>query len=233
VMVVDYLVSPTEPPLIKAMGRVSSAPELRGADIMWHEPEVGLVGIQRKEYTDLINSIKNGMLAKELAKMTPLGMSILVVEGRPRWTVEGVLLHRYISFDKVQYRSFLRSVQLRGVLVDYSEDTADTVVLIESIQKWASKGTHRSLDRRPKPKGTPSNWGYVTNKEWASHMLQSIPTIGPAQADAIFDHFGGSLPIALTVTEKELLEVPGVGPKTAKKIVAAFRGRTADSIKGG
>jgi ERCC4-type nuclease len=225
---VIFLVSPSEPQLIKAMGRVSSVPETRGADVMWFSATSGLCGIQRKTTEDLIGSIHNGRLNEELAKMVNLALAVLVVEGRPRWTTDGQLLHRYIRFTRAAYRSILRSVQLRGILVDHSDDTADTVVLIESIAKWSEKGEHRSLDRRPKPQSTPEHWGKITNRTWASHLLQSVPGIGPVQANAIFDHFGSRLPVGLTVTEKELLEVKGLGPGRVRKIVAAFGGKAGE-----
>jgi ERCC4-type nuclease len=223
----NYLIAPTEPPLLKALGNVSGIPELRGADVLFYVEKVGLVGVQRKTVDDLIASINDGRIASGLAKMQSLAMALLIVEGRPRWSMEGALLHSYARFSREQFRSFLRSVQLRGVLVDYSDDLADTVVLIESIQRWVSKGKHDSLDRRPKPKARAANWGHIESQEWAQHLLQSVPSIGPAQAKAIWDHFGG-LPVRLTVSKKELLEVRGVGEKVAAKIIAAFNGKAGD-----
>lgn len=220
----NFLVSPTEPALIKSLGIVSSVPEKHGADVFWTDATMGgFVGIQRKEIDDLLKSIQSGVLARELQKLLHCKLAILIVEGEPHFTPDGQLSHRFIRFTRTQYRSQLRSVQLRGIIVEHSSSTADTVALIESIARWVAKGEHRSLDRRPKPSNLDS-WGVLTNKAWASHLLQSIEGIGPAQAEAIFDHFDGKLPIEFTATVAQLMEVPRIGKRRAEMIVRSFGG---------
>ncbi len=216
-----FLVSPAEPLLIRALGTTSAVPEKLGADIVWADRTLGgTIGVQRKVYTDLIASEDDGRLTKELLQLPQCRMAFLIVEGRPTWTVDGMLNHQHLGYwSREGYRSLLRSVQTRGVIVEHSDDEADTISLIESIAKWIAKGTHRSLDRRPKA-GT-DRWGQKTHRGTQAHILQSVDGIGPAQANAILDHFG-ELPLQWSVGEDDLKAVRGLGPKKVKAMVAAI-----------
>lgn len=218
----DYLIAPSEPPPIKKLGRVSSIPEKHGADIFWYDKVLlGFVGVQRKEFGDLLNSVDDGRLAREVQQLQSNRVAHLIVEGRPRWTLDGMCMEKYHArWSRAAYRSLLRSVQGRGIFVEHSDSMADTVALVEEIRRWVSKGDHTSLDRRPKPK--TDSWGRISDEGWASHLLQSIDGIGPKQASAIWTHFGARLPISLTASVEELRQVPGLGPKKVALLLRAF-----------
>ena len=47
--------------------------------------------------------------------------------------------------------------------------------------------------------------------------MQSFDGVGPELARRIVAHFEG-LPLTWTATDDELLEVPGLGPKTLRKL---------------
>ncbi len=219
-----FLVSPTEhDPAVAAIGRAAFTPERHGVDILWAEPKVGgLIGIQRKELKDLIASVTDGRLAKEVQQMQSLKLAVLAVEGRANWTPDGVFVHRFVHWTRAQHRSLLRSVQQRGIVVEFTDDSADTVALCYEIAAWAAKGNHHSLDTRPKP--FPDKWGTRTSKAWGIHMLQSVPGIGPSHAESIWDSFDGNVPIGLTCNEARLAQVKGLGPKRIKSLVEAFGG---------
>ena len=220
----DFLISPAEHhTAIKSLGRISSIPERYGADILWWDDVIsGWVGVQRKAVPDLVASVTDGRLAKEIGQMNQCKVTSLIVEGRAHWSTDGVLMKSYARWTKAQHRSLLRSIQNRGVFVEHSDSPADTAVLVGEMASWVSKGDHKSLDRRPNP---PSDtWGRVSDKAWGCHLLQSIPDIGPKQAEEIWDHFEGKLPLQMTVGKKDLLKVRGLGPKKAEKILKAFGG---------
>lgn len=214
------LISPAEPPLIKTLGTVSATPEKYGADILWSERNVsGLVGIQRKEVSDFVASVGDGRLNREMIQLRAVNLPILIIEGNPHWTLDGVLVHKYTRWTRAQHNSLLRSIQMRGVIVESTASVAETIKRVEEIAKWAAKADHTSLDRRPKP--GPDEWGKVTDKAWGLHMLQSVPGIGPKQAEVIWDHFG-RLPLGLTVSREELMAIRGLGNKRVADIMKAF-----------
>lgn len=215
------LISPTEPTTIKALGRTSSKPEQHGADLMWLCAR-GTVGVQRKAYPDFLASVQDGRLSKEVAQMSSLDVAVLVLEGQPKWTNDGVLLAgRGFTWTARQHYGLLSSIQDRGIWVLETRDLRSTVICIRSLQDWTRKAKHSSLDRRPKPQG---KWGQIDHHDWAVHLLQSFEGVGPQVAEKIIEHFG-DVPLSWTVTQKELESVPGVGKIRAKRLYESLANR--------
>ena len=213
-----FLVAPSEPRAIKVLGKSSSLPEQWGADILWPD-NGGFVGVQRKELSDLIASLHDGRLGREVSQMQRLQVAMLVVEGRPKWSTEGVLLRDHgRPWSRTTHRALLYSVQARGIWVEQTDDAADTVATVLAFAEWLKKPTHRGLRTRP---GPVSVWGKANDHDWACHVLQGFQGIGPEVASRIVDKFGG-LPLKWTVGVGELMEVEGVGPKRAKALIEAL-----------
>jgi len=207
------LVSPTEPALLKDIGRVSSTPEQYGVDFLWAS-RVGLVGVQRKEINDLVASLRDGRLAKEMGQWGKLDIAVLIVEGKMLWSTEGYLLSTR-QFTKAQLLGVLFSVQMTGAWSLQTETLGDTSLVVKSLETWLSKDRHGSLRTRPKAQGS---WGTADNREWGIHLLQSFSGIGAEVAGRIYDSFGG-VPLAWTVDEVDLMTVPGVGPVRATRMI--------------
>lgn len=213
-------VSAAEPKSLQGLGTYSPLPEQFGADFLISCP-VGLVGVQRKEIHDLIASRADGRLARELAQMKQLDIGILLVEGRLKWTSDGQLSTSRSKWSRAQHLGLLFSLQSTGIWVNSSPDLTETREYLSALEKWMMKETHRGINVRPKPQ---TAWGQVTDRDWAIHFIQGIDGIGPKVAGDIFDRFG--VPFALTVTEKDLMGVPGVGPGRAAKIWRLFNAGT-------
>jgi len=229
------LVSPAEPAPLRALGFSSPIPETMGLDFAW--PTVtGWVGVQRKTVDDLVGSVRDGRLARELGQIAAAGVRIaeLVVEGTPDWLSNGVML-RYPTMTRAGWWGLLRSVQLGGVLVTHTASQTETVLELAAFSHWATRDVHRSLISRPGPVGA---WGTPSSREWLVHFMQGFPMIGPGLAESIVDWFierEGRLPIGWTVSEEELLAVPGLGPKRVKGLLAALmvQGSSAPSAGNG
>lgn len=214
------LIAPSEPPKLKAIGRSSSVPERMGVDVLFGA-KGKLTGIQRKEYKDLLASLHDGRLQRELAQMKVLGRAILLVEGRPAWTLDGEYLgdNGYgWKWTRIQHHNMLMSIQDMGVDVLTTDDLDETVEVVRGLREWARKPEHLSLSRRPKVKGT---WGKASNRDFARHLLQSFDGIGVKQADAIIDFFGG-VPLIWLCTKEQLMKVPGIGKVRAERLASAL-----------
>lgn len=203
---------------MQTLGQSSSVPEKFGVDVFWVIEGVGKCGVQRKEFSDLVASLRDGRLAKEIAQMTALDRAMVVVEGEPQWTLDGQLLDRYTRFNRRGFHGALVSIQSHGVWVMRSTDVGETVAVIEDFAGWLAKPVHRSLSQRS---GPVSTWGKATNRDWALHLLQSFEGIGPGVAERILDHFG-RVPLRWEVTREELLEVDGIGPVRAERLIEAL-----------
>ncbi len=213
------LIAPTEPAAIKALGSSSSVAERYGSDVLWGCP-AGLCGVQRKEISDLVASMRDGRLSKEVAQMQGLtGVRAVIVEGRPRWTDEGELLSTHTRVTRRQLRGFLWGIRSRGVWVDWSDDPTDTAALVTQLHAWSQKARHESLVAAGAPNG--DGWGQVSNDDYAKHLLTALPGIGPELASRILDHFGG-VPMSWDVDEADLRQVSGLGQVTAKRLIRAL-----------
>lgn len=178
----------------------------------------GLCGVQRKAVPDLIASVRDGRLGKEFAQMERLTLRGLVVEGSPQWTLDGQLLEGSTSWSIKQHRGILMSAQLKGIVVLTSRNHLDTLDAIHHMAEWSERDEQvSSLLSRGGPK--PDKWGKLTDRATAIHVMSGIPMIGPELAARIFDTFG-KVPLQWTVTEEELREVKGLGPKRAKSLMA-------------
>jgi len=217
------LVSPTEPALLKACGVVSSAPESRGADILVASRHT-VIGVQRKQFPgDFMSSMSDGRISDLALKLsTSVQVPILVLEGQPKWTRDGVLMDdRVRRFTRSNLNRFLTSLLVvYGVGHFWTTSVADTVEFVEDLEVWASRSEHGvSLLHRPGPPGKSRDIrGNISDRNRAIYMIQALGEgIGPVQAGEIYDHFEG-VPLRWAATAKQMGEVKGVGPKRVQAL---------------
>lgn len=211
-------VAPTEPAELKLLGKVNGLPELKGSDVMWSAHDK-LFGIQRKTCNDLVGSIYNGKLNHEFEKMASLGKGILLLEGRWKWNRDGEWTGSWSGaqrWTRSQMLAYLATVQAKGFWVVQTDELADTLVAVQSLYLWSQKTEHKSLDTAPLiPKADRRHW-----------VLQTMcPGIGPEMSKRLMEANGGRLPLQLTMSEDEIRQVPGWGPKRASQLVRAFDGQ--------
>jgi ERCC4-type nuclease len=219
-----YLVAPTEPPELRAIGITSLVPEQHGCDVLAIS-STARIGFQRKTPSDFLSSLLDGRLQKQIAQIKCselLTYSALLLEGQFLWTTDNQLLSPSIGtvFTRPSLQSLLIQVQIAGLLYLETDSISHTVTTIPAITKHLSKNSHDSLNRRPKT-AAMSSWGLKTSRSWGAFLLQSFDTVGPATAYAIVDHFG-SIPLTWTCTEEELTHVPGIGKTTAARLVRSL-----------
>jgi ERCC4-type nuclease len=204
------LVSPAEPAALRRLGSSSPLPESLGGDFV---PEAAalLCVVQRKTVDDLIASVADGRLARELALLPAADLPVLLVEGL-RWAAGPV--QRWVRQDPAWTRERLWglrwSVIRAGVCWLESADEAETAEALTHLEGWLRKGSHRGLGR-PGPGKGPLH----------VHLMEGFPGVGPDRARAIVRHFGRA-PLRLDCTEAELRAVEGVGRGTARAIAAAL-----------
>lgn len=222
------IISPTEPPELRAIGRVGFYPERHGCDI-YFVANGHHVGIQRKEIGDFFGSMEGKkLLPKQLNMMMNLDVKYLIIEGEPKWTMDGHLIGKSFGqrWTRDSYRGVLLSIAAKGVIILHSKSLADTIEYVRYLESYHKKDKHHSLDGRDSPfvmfGSTP------TQREFAVYVLQSLPGVGPELADRIFNMYG--LPLQLTVGVEQLCEVEGVGKKKAEAIVRSLTPKKASAL---
>lgn len=214
------LVSPTEHELLHLLSSKAIShllPERYGADVLIIVDGRGKLAIQRKAFPeDLLASLEDGRLARELAMLSQSEYPVLIIEGQPTWTSDGHLMQPWASrWTKTQIRNLLRSVWLaHGVQVERTDDINDTAAAMLEMESWFRKEIHRSLLTRPK-QTTHNSWGTSNRRDFARFLLQGFPGVGSMLAEAIFDHFG-RIPLKFDCGYDELKSVYGIGDKRAK-----------------
>lgn len=221
------LVAPTElkHPAFRSLthdGRGSNLPELHGCDFMFIARKQRF-GVQRKELKDFVASI-NDRLKREIPMMTDgrLAMAVLVLEGTPKWTLDGELVlpdfgHGTWSQDK--HQAYLLSVQQAGVMLACTPDVPGTVRFLRAFERWAKKEKHSAFSGRPGPTG--GSWGQKGHRQFQQHILEGFPGIGSETSGQILDEVGMPLMWKPGMPEG-LKELKGIGPKTVEKLREAL-----------
>lgn len=223
------IIAPTEPKALRDLGRTSSLLESRfGADVCWRT-RGRWIGVQRKTVPDLVASVNDKRLGGQVSRMAGLDMAVLLIEGEPRWTIEGQMMNVMAGgaggaggrgLTKRQWRGVLWSVGLKGIVVGYTRNLPETVDWIKDLHAWTQKAGHSSLQGR-EPVYAP--WGSAGSEDYQRHLLMGLPGVGVELADRIRARFDG-VPWAWTVGIEELMEVEGIGKKKAETMMKAFRG---------
>lgn len=198
---------------------ISSLPEKHGCDFFYLNP-TGIIGYQRKTLPDLAASLQDGRLHYELDQIessATVTHAFLIIEDNLSRTVDGDLFSAQISIRTV--RSFIAKCAVRQVGYLPSNDPRDTIRCILDVSKYIGSD---SASHNHRPKQLKDSWGTVSSDAYSLFLLQSFPGIGPKQALAIYKHFG-YVPIAWTVTASDLMNVKGIGKKTAESLIAALR----------
>ena len=211
------LVSPAERSPFTDLGPTSSIPETLGSDFLIHSPLFGVVGVQRKEITDLVASLSDDRLAREVIQMKELDVGIWLIDGRMEWSGSGQLLSTRTAYTQSQHLGLVFSLNSQGFWVLRSSSVRDSMNLLSSLEKWLQKPSHHSLNHRAPAKGV---FGKPDRTEWQIHFLQGLPGVGYERARDMVAHYQG-LPVRLR-DSVNLEDVSGIGTKTAKRIKEIF-----------
>lgn len=221
-------VAPTEPVALRRIGKVGMVTERFGVDVMW-SAKGKKWGVQRKEWKDLIASVEDGRLAREIPMMRALDVPWIVVEGWPQTANDGTIIDKRFgrAWSVQSIAKILWGMQVQGIAFDRTVDVAGTVQWVTAMVEWSRKDKHGSVMVRPGPTGM---WGHRNDRDWGVHLLQGLDGVGVELAGRIWDHFG-KVPWTWDVGVKELMEVPGIGKKKAEKMMRALDGKTDEKVE--
>ncbi|MEM0161183.1 MAG: helix-hairpin-helix domain-containing protein [Thermoplasmata archaeon] len=170
--------------------------------------------IERKEYTDYINSVKNGHLWDQLARMyafntifkKPIKRKVLIInnynseaEGLQSASIAG-------SFLEVRY---VYNIDLFVTLSDNA--------FIELIRIFKDREESGKNDKAPVQKWEHSLKKSMDERDWKIYVLSSLPYVGTETATKLLDHFK-SIENISKASVIDLKKVKGIGTNKARKI---------------
>jgi DNA excision repair protein ERCC-4 len=165
----------------------------------------GQIIFERKRADDFAASLIDGRLFSQAARLVKQPLrSAYILEGKTedwkrlgvrREALQGALITLTLIFDLPVFRSI---------------DPSETARILVYASRQFSR-LHRAepaYGRRAKAKRL---------KTRRLRLLQSLPGVGPDRARILLEHFGG-VRSCLLATIEELIDVPGIGQKTANAI---------------
>jgi DNA excision repair protein ERCC-4 len=165
--------------------------------------------IERKSGQDFVASIKDGRLWDQAERM------------REQYQLVVFLLHGQPRFPQASLEGAMAGLIRRQTSLVQVADEEAAARMIYRLYRQENKS--RTGQRRPRPSRKLRG-----PDEIAEDLLAALPGISIAKAGVLLDHFG-SLQAVLASNEDQLLEVPGIGKKTAAGLVEIFchqRGQT-------
>ncbi|MHA1333247.1 MAG: ERCC4 domain-containing protein [Candidatus Odinarchaeia archaeon] len=167
--------------------------------------------IERKSVSDFLNSVNNGHLSIQLRNVDKYGYSdklIIVVEGNLSYA-------SYRKFNIKRLMSILHSLSRKYLLISTPNATytANYINWLNGLSK-SKKANEDAAEffRRTAPKS-------FTMEEKVKYVAQGFA--GVKTAERLLKHFGNIKNI-VNASEDDLLEVEGIGKKTAKSLYELF-----------
>ena len=161
------------------------------------------VAIERKTAKDFVDSIMDKRLFKQATELREeFKKPLIILEGDDFY-------NGFINPNAV--RGSIASIALDfGISIIPTRNAQDTAAMIKRIAIREQTGEKPHIQTRTDKK--PVNmW------EQQLFIIESLPNIGPVNAKKLLEHFGTVSKI-INASENELMEVEGIGKKTAKNI---------------
>ena len=201
------------------MGKLVSALRCAGCEVREEKLEAGdfhIPGepsflVERKTPVDLVSSVRDGRLWRELGKMKDSGaVPYLLVEGPLS------LIERFTGWSQSSVAGLLVSVSDGwGVSVLWAPSQPWTVSYLLSMARRARREGGKSYPLRVVPKRAEP-------REIMLSVVEGLPGVGPERAEALLRRFS-TLSSLFSASAEELEQVEGVGEKTAKRLEGLFR----------
>ena len=174
----------------------------------------GTLAIERKTSEDLSASLDDNRLVEQVHRMSDAGIPCcFVIEGGMTGTRSQPLPRLVAMQTRLNFGVNMRVLE--------TLDLAHTAYVIVTSIRDHFFGTGAAFDL--KPHKLPG----LGPVERAQHMLQTIPGISPTRSAALLERFGSIAGMA-GATAKQIMEVEGVGKKTAETLLGVLTAGTTE-----
>ena len=167
--------------------------------------------IERKTVQDFVDTLVDRDLFGQMKDLAESSLRpILIIEGGG---ISDLYSARNIHPNAI--RNTLASIAADyDVSILFTRDAAETAQMIFAFAKREASDEHKE---RSKHKSKSSQ----VESEAVLYILTAFPSVGPKAARDLLSEFG-SLRAVLSATKEELMDVKGIGEKTASAIISAL-----------
>ncbi|MFB6190827.1 MAG: DEAD/DEAH box helicase [Candidatus Nanohaloarchaea archaeon] len=159
--------------------------------------------VERKRADDFVDSMLDQRLFTQLEELQQFERPVLLIEG------EDLYKHRDVHPNAI--RGALSSISIEyQVPILWSSDEDETAELLKSLAKREQEENERELAIRGEK--TPK-----ARKEMKEFVVAGLPDVNTKIAERLLEEFG-SIEKVFTASKTELMNVKGIGDKTAGKI---------------
>jgi len=193
---------------------------IKGVDIEPQQLDVGdyilssRIGVERKNVDDFLESLIDGKLFKQMAQLRDAySRPVLILEG------DNLLTKRNINHNAI-FGSLASITVDFGIPILTTKDASETADLLNVIAKREQREDKKDVAVR-------GDKTQMSIQERQQFIIEGLPNVSAVIAKRLLSHFSSIKDIA-NATEKELLEVKGVGKQIATDIIKLLN---ADYLK--
>jgi len=172
------------------------------------------IGVERKNVDDFLESLIEGKLFKQVSQLREAySRPVLILEG------ENLFTKRNINHNAI-FGSLASITVDFGIPILTTKDASETADLLNVIAKREQREDKKDVAVR-------GDKTQMSIQERQQFIIEGLPNVSAVIAKRLLSHFSSIKDIA-NATEKELLEVKGVGKQIAKDIIKLLN---ADYLK--
>ena len=161
-------------------------------------------GLEFKSVRDFVNSIVDGRLLEQLAMLKEhFARPLLLIEGTESF-------YRVREVHPNSIRGALAAIAIDfGIPMIRTASPEESAALLLTIATREQEKIRKAIALHPRKP--------LTGRRLKEYIVAALPAIGPSRAASLLKRFG-SVAAVFSASEKELREVEGIGPVTAKRI---------------
>ncbi len=169
------------------------------------------VAIERKTVSDLISSMINKRLLKQLEELQQYKKRLLIIEGFDERELYSDSNDKNMGMNANAVRGLLLSILLKyEIPILFTKNYEDTAKFILVLSKKKEKETSLRVNKKT-----------LNKKERLQFILESFPGIGPKTAKKLLSHFK-TLKNIFNASEEELKEIVGKKAEIFKLVEEQF-----------
>lgn len=159
--------------------------------------------VERKSASDFVDSLVDQRLFSQMPDLQQFENPIIIIEGKDLYS------HREVHPNAI--RGALASIAIdHGIPILWTEDEKDTAEMLKNLAKREQEEKDRAVAIR----GTKT---VKSEKELQQFVVAGLPDVNTKLAERLLEEFG-SIQEIFTASNSELMNVKGIGEKTADNI---------------